>query len=166
MVAFAWLWGLLVAQRLAEVARARRHTRRLLQRGAREYAPGHYPIMVALHCAWFAGWLAEVLIWGAHWQTAWLAPALAGQGLRWWAQNTLGERWTTRILVIPQEQPVSGGPFRFLRHPNYIGVVLELGSFPMLLGAWRSALVFSLANAILMRWRITMEEQAWKQSGN
>jgi methyltransferase len=122
--------------------------------------------MVAVHTVWFAGWLTEVLIWGTHWHLAWLAPAVAGQGLRWWAQTTLGERWTTRILVLSQEQAVRSGPFRFLRHPNYVGVVLELGSFPMLSGSWRTALCISLANAALLRWRISMEEKAWKRSGD
>ena len=166
MVAFAGVWLLLVIQRLAEVARARRHTRRLLERGAYEFAPGHYPVMVAVHTGWFACWLAEALLRGVAWQPAWLAPALAGQGLRWWAQTTLGERWTTRILILPREQPVISGPFRFLRHPNYVGVVLELAAFPLLFGAWRTALLFTLANAILLRWRIMMEERAWNPSGD
>lgn len=166
MVTFALVWLALVGQRLAEVARAGRNTRRLLQQGAREFAPGHYPLMVALHTAWFGAWLLEVMWYGARWQPRWLAPALAGQALRWWAQSALGARWTTRILVIPGEEPVREGPFQWFSHPNYVGVVLELLAFPWLFGAWRTALGISLANALLLAWRITMEERAWKTSGS
>ena len=150
---------------MAEVRRAGENTRKLLLQGARQFAPGHYPLMVLLHTTWFGTWLWEVCHYGAGWNPGWLAPALAGQLLRAWAQQTLGERWTTRILVIPQEQPVLQGPFRWLRHPNYVGVVLELLSFPMLFGAWRCAIATSLANGLLLGWRIRMEEQAWKTSG-
>ncbi len=163
---FLPIWGLLVLQRLAEIRRARQNTRKLLQEGAREFAPRHYQVMVLVHVCWFAAWFFEVALQGSSWDGRWLAPALAGQLLRAWAQQTLGERWTTRILVIRHEQPVESGPFRFLRHPNYWGVVLELLSFPMLFGAWRTSLLISLANAMLLHWRIRMEEQAWKTFGN
>lgn len=166
MVTFGLLWLTLVLQRLVEVVRAGQNTRKLLQEGAREFAPGHYPVMVLVHVAWFGGWLYEVLRFGADWHPLWLIPALAGQALRAWAQSTMGARWTTRILVFRQEQAVSRGPFRYFRHPNYLGVVLELLSFPMLFGAWRCALGASLANAVLLGWRIRMEEQAWKTFGS
>lgn len=163
---FLVLWLLLVLQRLAEVRRARRNTRKLLAKGAREFGPGHYRVMVLIHVLWFAGWLYEVAQQGAGWDERWLVPALAGQGLRAWAQHTLGERWTTRILVFRHEQPVLHGPFRYLKHPNYLGVVLELLSFPLLFGAWRTALLISLANAGLLHWRIRLEEEAWKTFGS
>lgn len=166
MVSFLAIWGYLVFQRLAEVRRARQNTRKLLQQGASEFAPRHYPIMVLIHVLWFAAWLSEVMVYGAVWDGRWLVPALAGQALRAWAQHTLGERWTTRILVFRHEQAVQHGPFLYLRHPNYWGVILELLSFPLLFGAWRTSLLISLANALLLRWRIRMEEQAWKTFGN
>ncbi|MBX3165835.1 MAG: hypothetical protein KF760_00430 [Candidatus Eremiobacteraeota bacterium] len=166
MVTFLIIWVLLVFQRLAEVRRAGRNTRKLLREGAREFAPGHYKVMVLLHLLWFAGWLYEVASQGAGWDGRWLLPALAGQALRAWAQQVLGSRWTTRILVFRNEQPVHHGPFRYLRHPNYLGVVLELLSFPLLFGAWRTSLLISLANAMLLHWRIRMEEQAWKTFGS
>lgn len=166
---FAVIWTALVVQRLAEVRRAKGNTQRLLDGGAREFSSGHYPVMVGLHAAWFACWLVEVVSGGrALLQQAWLAPALMGQALRWWAQNTLGPRWTTRILVVPGEHRVQAGPYRFLPHPNYLGVVLELLAFPMLFNAWRTALAFTLANLALLSWRIRCEEKAlqqWTQSG-
>lgn len=166
MVTFLLVWSLLVLQRLEEVRRARRHTRQLLDQGAVEYAPHHYPIMVALHSFWFCAWGAEVWATGARLNLAWLPLALAGQILRLWAQHTLGPRWTTRILIVPGESPVEGGPFRYLRHPNYLGVVLEILAFPMLFGAWRSALACSLGNGLLLGWRIGQEEAAWTKFGN
>lgn len=166
MVTFLIVWLLLVWQRLAEVGRARRNMRKLLRDGAREFAPGHYPVMVAIHVSWFAGWLLEIVLCGAHWDVRWLVPALAGQLLRAWAQSVLGPRWTTRILVFRHEQPMRHGPFRHLRHPNYVGVALELMSFPLLFGAWRTSLLISLANALLLRWRIRMEEKAWQTFGS
>jgi methyltransferase len=168
---FAALWAGLVTQRLLEVRRAQRNTGRLIaEQGAREFAPGHYPVMVALHSAWFTCWLVELLFYGPpEWHAAWLPMALTGQALRWWAQNTLGARWTTRILVVPGERRVQSGPYRLLSHPNYAGVVLELWAFPMLFGAWRTALGISLANLWLLHWRIRCEEKAlrqWTQSGS
>ena len=151
-------------QRLEELVRARRNTRRLLQQGGMEVAPGHDALMVLLHLSWFAGWLTEMHLWPGAWNPAWLPLALAGQGLRLWTQAVLGPRWTTRILVVPGEAPVGKGPFAFLRHPNYLGVVAELWAFPMLFGAWRTACIASLLNAALLSWRIRQEERAWKAS--
>lgn len=166
MVNFLIFWVILVLQRLAEVRQARRNTSKLLREGAQEFAPGHYPLMVLIHGLWFTGWLLEVLVQGADWDGRWLLPALAGQALRAWTRHTLGERWTTRILIFQHEQPARTGPFRFLRHPNYVGVILELLSFPLLFGAWRTSLLISLANAWLLHWRIRMEERAWKTFGS
>jgi len=166
MVAMLCVWGFLVWQRLAEVARAQRHTKALLAQGGREFASGHYPIMVLIHTLWFTGWLAESFAFGVNWNPVWLLPALLGQFLRVWAQSTLGPRWTTRVIVVPGEQPVTRGPFRFLRHPNYVGVTLELFAFPLLFGSWRTAIVCSLANAALLKWRVRCEEKAWTQFGN
>lgn len=166
MVNLLAIWLLLVFQRLAEVRQARHNTRKLLREGAQEFAARHYPVMVLIHTLWFAGWLVESIAHGPLWNAGWLIPALAGQALRAWAQRTLGQRWTTRILIFRHEQPVQHGPFRFLRHPNYVGVVLELLSFPLLFGAWRTALLTSLANGLLLWWRTRMEEKAWQTFGS
>jgi methyltransferase len=91
-----------------------------------------------------------------------LAAALA---LRWWTLRTLGDRWTTRIMVVPREALVTSGPYRFLRHPNYLVVVLEIAAIPMLHCAWLTAAVFSLANLALLRLRIATEERALREGG-
>jgi methyltransferase len=145
-------------QRLAELALARANTRRLLAAGAREYAPGHYPLIVAVHVAWLA------TLW-------WLAPgrpihlpflvlfALLQLG-RVWVIRTLGERWTTRIIVLPGAPLAAGGPFRFVSHPNYLVVIGEIAVLPLVFGLWSVALVFTLINAAVLTIRIRAEQAA------
>jgi methyltransferase len=89
-----------------------------------------------------------------------LAVAIGAQALRWWAIATLGWRWNTRIIVVPGASPFTGGPYRFLRHPNYLAVILEMLAIPLVHGAWLTALVFSSLNAALLAIRIPAEERA------
>jgi len=145
-------------QRLSELWLSRRNTARLLEQGAREHAPGHYPLIVAVH----AGWLAT-LFWLApgrdiHW---WLfALFMLLQAGRLWVLRTLGPRWTTRIIVLPNAPLVTGGPFRFVRHPNYLVVIGEIAVLPLVFGLWQIALVFSVLNAIVLAIRIRAEMSA------
>jgi methyltransferase len=120
--------------------------------------------MTALHTLFLVACVVEPLVWPRAVATpvAWLAlgGALMAQALRYWAIGTLGERWNTRVIVLPGVAPVVKGPYRFVRHPNYVAVVLELFSVPLLGGAWLTALVFTLANSWLLRVRISAEEAA------
>lgn len=145
-------------QRLAELALARSNTRRLLAAGAHEAAPGHYPLIVAVH----AGWLAA-LWWLAPGQTIHL-PLLSLFAVlqlgRVWVIRTLGPRWTTRIVVLPGAPLVSGGPFRFLSHPNYLIVIGEIAVLPLVFGLWQLALLFTLLNAAVLAIRIRAENAA------
>ena len=148
----------LAAQRLGELALARRNTARLLARGAVEHGAGHYPAIVALHASWFGA----LALWG--WdeplRLGWLAVFAVLQVLRAWVLATLGERWTTRIVVTP-DPPVSGGPFRFLPHPNYAVVMAEIAVAPLVLGLPWVALVFGALNlALLLLVRIPAEDRA------
>jgi methyltransferase len=162
------LYAVLIAgvavQRLAELRVSRRHRRALLARGAVEVAPRRYPAMVALHAAFLLACPLEVWLLRRPFRPA-LAAAmaallLAAQALRYWAILTLGERWTTRILCLPGAALVTGGPYRFVRHPNYLAVVVEMAALPLLHGAWLSAAVFSAANALVLAVRIRDEETA------
>jgi methyltransferase len=158
------LLALVIVQRLAELVVSERHTRRLVARGATEAGAGHYPVMVALHTAFLASCPAEVFLLHRPF-LPWLGGAmllllLLTTGLRYWAISTLGERWTTRILVLPGAPPVAAGPYRFLRHPNYLAVIVEIFALPLVHSAWLTAVVFSLANALLLRVRIRAEEAA------
>jgi methyltransferase len=145
-------------QRLAELIHARRNTRRLLAEGAVEIGAGHYPLLVLLH----AGWLGSLWLWLAGGRAEFYATAaiayLLVQLLRVWVMASLGRYWTTRILV-PRETPlVQRGPYRFLKHPNYIVVAAEIALLPLALGAWPLAVIFSMLNAAVIAWRIHVEE--------
>lgn len=157
------LVGAVALERLAELRLSERNARRALARGGAEHGRGHYPAMVALHAALLAACAAEALRFPSPPPpAAWAAVAGVGlsQALRWWAVATLGERWSTRVVVVPGAAPVVGGPYRFLRHPNYLAVVVEGACLPLAWGSWRTALLFGLANALLLRVRIRAEERA------
>jgi methyltransferase len=151
----------LVVQRLAELLLARRNTERLMRRGAREVGAGHYPAIVALH----TGWIACLVLFGYDQPVAWtwLAVFVVLQFFRFWTLATLGERWTTRIIVI-DEPLVVRGPFRFVRHPNYIIVIAEIFVAPMVLGLVWVAVTFSLANAAMLAIRIRAEDAALRSA--
>ena len=151
-------------ERLAELRVARRNTQWSHERGGREYGGGHYPAMVALHTALLAGCLIEVVL--AHrgfvpalgW--AMLVVVVAAQALRWWCIRTLGPQWNTRILVVPGLPLITAGPYRWLRHPNYVAVIAEGIALPLVHSAWITATVFTAANAILLTARIRTEDAA------
>jgi methyltransferase len=137
---------------------AHRNTRKLLARGAIELAPGHYPLIVAVH----VGWLMTLWLFGRQQDVNVLALAayLALQGFRGWVFWTLGARWTTRIIVVPAEPLVSAGPYRYLSHPNYAVVTCEIAVLPLALHLpWISAL-FTILNAAVLAVRIRAENRA------
>jgi len=147
----------IVVQRLGELVIAKRNTAALLARGAHEVGAAHYPVMVALHSAW----VLCLLIFGYSQDIhlGWLALYAVLQVFRVWILGTLGRRWTTRIIVI-DEPLVAKGPFRFIPHPNYTLVVLEVFVAPMVLGLIWVALLFSALNAAMLYHRIRVEDGA------
>jgi len=149
---------LLAALRMLELAVARRNTRRLLAEGAIEAGSAHYPFIIALHAAWFLALLLSVPPGRAP-QWPWLIFFLLLQPLRFWVISTLGRFWTTRVISLPGAPLVRRGPFRFVRHPNYLIVELELITLPLAFGAPLLALIFGLANALLIAWRIRIEDR-------
>jgi methyltransferase len=166
---FVALVALIALQRLAELRLSRRNERQLRRLGAREHAPGHFVAMQLLHTLWFASVVGEV-IWLRPPFLLWLGVPAAlcfglGQCLRYAAIQALGGRWSVRIWILPGAPPVTRGVYRYLRHPNYLGVVLEIAALPLMHSAWRSAVVFSLANAVLLTVRIRKEEQALSGNG-
>ena len=162
---------LLSLERVGELLLSRRNAARAFARGAVEVGQRHFRVMAALHTFFLIACGAEVV--GLHRAFpgalgyAALVGALLAQGLRYWAIATLGERWNTRVIVLPDAAPVTSGPYRFVRHPNYVAVVAELMLVPLIHGAWITALVFTAANAVLLTVRIRVEEEAlgaaWKQ---
>lgn len=155
--------ALLASERVAELVLSARHARRLLSRGAVEAGRGHYPAMVAFHALFLLACVAGAFAHPgvpAPWALLALAGALAAQVVRWWVIGTLGERWSTRVIVPCDEPPVTAGPYRFVRHPNYLAVALEMACVPLAYGLWQVALAFSLGNAALLMVRIRAEERA------
>ncbi|MGW7437160.1 isoprenylcysteine carboxyl methyltransferase family protein [Streptomyces sp. NPDC054849] len=169
MTPYLLLIGLVAAERLAELVTARRHTAWSLARGGREYGRGHYPAMVALHTALLVGCVVEPWVFGRPfvpllgWSA--LAVAVAAQGLRWWCIATLGKRWNTRVLVVPGLPLVEAGPYRLLRHPNYVAVVAEGIALPLVHTAWATAVGFTVLNLVLLRVRIGCEDAALTDGG-
>jgi methyltransferase len=155
--------ALVAAQRLFELMLARRNERRARARGAVERGRGHYPFIVALHVLWLASTLVEGLLRGPDFPAFWPVPLalfLLAQPLRYWAVFSLGENWNTKILVVPGARPVKRGPYRYLKHPNYVVVVVEILAFPLIFGAWITALVFTALNAAILSVRIREENRA------
>jgi methyltransferase len=150
--------ALVTLQRGGELLLARANTSRLLKKGGVEEGAGHYPLIVILHASWLAslwffGWNAQVNLWL-------LGAYIVLQGFRVWVLATLGRRWTTRIIVVPGGTLVRRGPHRFLRHPNYLLVLLEVPLLPLALGLPWLAIIFGLFNAAVLAWRIRIEERA------
>lgn len=146
-------------QRLAELFYAQRNTRRLLAAGGFEVGARHYPLVAALHAAWL---LAIFLLVPSDAPVSWPLLALYGllQIARLWVLGSLGLRWTTRIVVLPDRPLVARGPYRWVRHPNYVIVAAEIALLPAVFGAWEIALAFSLLNAGVLAWRIRVEDRA------
>jgi methyltransferase len=156
--------GLLYAERLVELIVSRRNARLAFAAGGTETGRGQYAVMVVVHALFPLACAAEVVALhrpfpGALGLAA-LALALASQAVRWWAAATLGPRWNTRIIVVPGTRPVTAGPYRHVRHPNYLAVMIEAFSVPLIHGAWVTAVAFVLANAVLLAVRIPVEESA------
>jgi methyltransferase len=145
-------------QRLGELWLSNRNTRRLLARGAIEHAPGHYPLIVAVHASWLAAlwWLAPRRPVDAFWLAFFVLIELG----RIWVLASLRNRWTTRIIVLPGAQLVRRGPYRWINHPNYWVVTGEIAVLPLVFGLWKTALVFSILNAAVLAVRITRENRA------
>jgi methyltransferase len=154
-------------ERLAELVVSRRNASWSLARGGRELGGGHYPVMVALHTGLLAGCVAEVAVADRPFVPAlgWpmLTVVVCSQALRWWCIATLGPQWNTRVIVVPGLGLVARGPYRWIRHPNYVAVVAEGVALPLVHTAWVTAVVFTLLNAALLRVRLRVEDAALSQ---
>ncbi len=163
-----WLYtgfiGLIALERVAELVISKRNAAWAFSHGAVEVGQAHYRVMAAFHTLFLIACLAEP--WLTHREfpgsIGWVALifAVLTQVLRYWAITTLGRRWNTRVIVLPNAQPVTHGPYRFLKHPNYVAVVLEMVCLPMIFNSVLTAVIFSLGNAALLFVRIRAEERA------
>ena len=163
----AW-YSVLIAviglERLAELMISKRNMAWSLQQGGREFGFSHFPFMVALHSGLLVGCLAEVWIADRPFTPAlgWpmLVVVLGSQGLRWWCIQTLGHQWNTRVVIVAGLSRAKGGPYRFLRHPNYLAVIAEGAALPLVHDAWITAIAFTVLNAGLLKVRIRTENEA------
>jgi methyltransferase len=159
-VSVLWIVLAVVAlQRVGELAYASRNTRLLRRRGGIEWGVGHYPLIVLLHAAWLTSMAAFIPpstppVWPL------LGVYAALQAVRVWIMASLGPYWTTRVITVPNSAPVTRGPYRFFRHPNYAVVCAEVAILPLAFGAVAIAIVFSVLNAGVLWWRVRIEERA------
>ena len=162
--AYTLLIGAVAVERVAELVVSQRNLAWSRTKGGTEFGAGHYPAMVVLHTGLLAGALAESVTLRRNPSRRVVVPTLTlavlAQVLRWWCITTLGRQWNTRVVVIPGAARVARGPYRLIPHPNYVAVVAEGVALPLAGGAWITAAVFSLLNALLLRTRISVENTA------
>lgn len=164
MTWFTVLVAAVALERLAELVVSKRNAAWSFARGGAEFGQRHYLVMVVLHTGFLVGALAEVWLRRPAFVPAlgWtmLALVVAAQALRWWCITTLGRQWNTRVIVVPGLPRITGGPYRFRSHPNYIAVVIEGFALPLVHSAWITAVVFTLCNAAVLAVRVRVEDQA------
>ncbi|MCL4244835.1 MAG: hypothetical protein KJ002_06865 [Candidatus Dadabacteria bacterium] len=154
---------LIVLQRLSELMLAKRNERAVRSEGAVEYDAAGYRVIVLMHTAFLLSFTAEYLLLGRSLSPYWLPLVIVfvmAQLLRYWAIRSLGKFWNTRILIVPGEKLVTKGPYRYLRHPNYVSVVIEIAVIPLLFSCYITAAVFTALNLLALRRRIRIEESA------
>jgi methyltransferase len=158
--------GFIIVQRLSELAVARRNEQWMKAKGAIEFGSGHYPFIVFVHTAFILSTIFEVYYYNRGLSTFWpvlLAVFLLTQGIRVWAISSLGPYWNTKIIVLPNADIVKKGPYRFIKHPNYLVVVVEIITIPLLFNAYFTAFIFTGLNLLILGIRIPAEEQALKE---
>jgi methyltransferase len=163
-ILFTALIAAVALERLAELVVSKRNAAWSFQRGGVETGQRHYLVMVVLHTGLLVGALLEVWLRRPEFEPAlgltMLVLVIASQALRWWCITTLGPRWNTRVIVVPGLPLVTGGPYRLTSHPNYVAVVVEGLALPLVHSAWITAVVFTVANALLLSVRLRVENQA------
>jgi methyltransferase len=167
MIWYVLLIAAVAVERVAELVVSQRNLSWSQERGGVEFGARHYPAMVALHTGLLAVCLAEAFYRPFLPALGWpmLAVVVAAQGLRWWCIRTLGHQWNTRVVIVPDAGRVSGGPYRFFSHPNYLAVVLEGIALPLVHTAWITAAAFTALNAVVLHTRIGVENSALARLG-
>ncbi|MGA7689262.1 MAG: isoprenylcysteine carboxyl methyltransferase family protein [Jiangellales bacterium] len=166
---FTLLVALVGVERLAEMVVAKRNAAWSFARGGIETGRGHWPVMVLIHAGLLVGAVVEVWVFDRPFipWLGWtmLALVVAAQLLRWWCITTLGPQWNARVIVVPGAERVTSGPYRWMRHPNYVAVVVEGFALPLVHTAWVTALVFTVLNAGVLTMRLRAENEALRQLG-
>ncbi|APH04666.1 isoprenylcysteine carboxyl methyltransferase family protein [Bacillus weihaiensis] len=166
---FYFFFALLVFQRVAELVVAKKNEKWMVKRGALEHGQEHYPFIVLLHIAFLLSLFLEVILFEKQIVNLWhfvISLLAITQLIRYWALISLGQYWNTKIMIVPNDVVVRKGPYRFIRHPNYIVVAIELLFIPLLFQAYATAIIFTLLNIGMMTIRIPAEEKALSQHTN
>ena len=160
---FTIVISFLIVQRLLEVRLSTKNEAYIIKNGGMEYAPEHFIVMKMLHTLWFVTMIVEFVLNKPEvspvLSAICFAGMLLGQTLRYAAIRTLGKRWTVKIFVLPTAPAVNNGIFKYIKHPNYLGVIIEIFTIPMIFGLTYTAVAFSIANALLLVVRIRKEEE-------
>lgn len=163
-----WIFLLFVIlQRIAELAIAKRNERIVRGKGAIEFDRNGYKAIVAMHVAFFISLVLEKIFFERGLNSLWIFFAtlfVLAQFLRYWAISSLGVYWNTRVLVVPNDKLVAAGPYKYLRHPNYIAVIIEIAVIPLIFSCYITAAVFTVLNLILLRRRVRIEEEALQRA--
>lgn len=152
-----------IVQRISELTLAKNNERYLKSNGAIEYDKKSYKYIVLMHNLFFISVITEFVFLGRQLNEYWkvlLIIFICTQLLRYWAIFTLGKRWNTKIVVLPNTEPIRSGVYKYLKHPNYIAVIIEIGVIPLLFSCYYTAVVFSILNLIVLKRRIRIEEEA------
>lgn len=163
MIALSIFIAILITQRVFELSIARHHEKILLSRGAVEVDRRGYRCIVLMHSSWFASTISEFVLLRRSLNPYWMALLVifvAAQILRYWAITSLGIYWNTKILIAPNRQLIRKGPYRFIRHPNYLAVITEIAAVPLIFSCYITAIMFTLLNAVVLRRRIRLETRA------
>ncbi|MEG7377767.1 isoprenylcysteine carboxyl methyltransferase family protein [Bacillus subtilis] len=163
---FWLLIAILIAQRAAEMAVARQNEQKVKKQGAIEFGESHYPYIIIMHILFFLSLTAEVLLMNKQPSSWWIGIAVAilsVQAVRYWALCSLGAYWNTKILVVPGAELVKKGPYKWMKHPNYTVVILEILLIPLLYQAYVTMCLFSIVNAVLLTVRIRAEDKALEE---
>ncbi len=169
-MAYLGVVGFTMVERLVELFVANQNYKRSMLQGGVEFGASHYKFMVLMHSLFLSALVAEPIVFNRSvtWSqfTILLVVVIMCQFMRWWVIKTLGSQWNTRVVVIPGATKINGGPFKYLNHPNYLIVAIEIIALPLLHNAWITAVVFSLANGFMMKARIEVENEALRLLGH
>jgi len=152
----------LILQRLSELFIAHRNEKWLLSQGAVQYGQEHYPFMIALHTLFIVSIITEYILCGQP-SISWifLVLFLLVLSFKFWALSSLGKYWNTKIYRIPGVYPIKKGPYKFLKHPNYMEVVCEIAIIPLVFHLYYTTILFTVLNAAMLAVRIKVENKVW-----
>lgn len=153
----------LVSLRIGELILAKSNESWIKNRGAIEYGKGHYLVMVAMHSSFLLSLLGEYYYRQGNFNLWFFLIFLGLIGLKIWTLSSLGKYWNTKIFRLPEMKPIKSGPYKFVRHPNYIIVIGEIVVIPMVFHLYYTAILFSILNLFMLRHRIRIEEAAWQE---